>query len=129
MALEVAARRLGDRREAFAPAPLQLGIGHELAAHDPVAHQVEQLVLAADVVIEAHRPEPELGGDPPHRDRLEAVGVGHRDGGLGDVVARARRAASRRLGAQPDRLVGLDAAASALAAPMALARPAAIGWA
>ena len=105
VALEVAPCRLGDRGEAGAPALLQLGVVDELAAHDLVAHEVEELVLAVDVVVEAHRPEPELGGDAPHRHGVEALGVGDGDGGLGDVVARARRAAPGRLGAHPDRLL------------------------
>ena len=39
---------------------LQLRVVDELTAEDRVAHQVEQLVLAAHVVVEAHGPEPEL---------------------------------------------------------------------
>jgi len=41
-----------------------------------VVHQGDQLVLRAHVVVERHRARAELGGDAPHRDRLEALLVG-----------------------------------------------------
>ena len=102
---------LGDRGQRRAPAASQLGLVDELAADDRVAHEVEQLVLAAHVVVEAHRPEPELGGDAPHRHRVEPSASATAIGGLGDVVARAGRAPSARLGPGPDRLVQLGSPA------------------
>jgi hypothetical protein len=121
MALEVGARGLRDRGQPLAPPAAQVGVVDELAGHDAVAHQVQQLVLAAHVVVQAHRPEPELGGDASHRDGIKAVGVGHGDGRLGDVLARARGAPPGRLWPHPDRLVGLGATATAAAAAALLA--------
>ena len=68
-----AARDLGER---LAPAVGQLVVGDQQLAHDRVAHERDQLVLVADVVVERHRAGAELGGDAAHRDGLEALRVG-----------------------------------------------------
>src|SRR5262249_13581437 len=103
VALEVAPGGRRDRAQRRAPALVQLGVVDELPAEDRVAHEVEQLVLAADVVVQAHRPQPELAGDTAHGDRVDPLGVGDRDRppprggppGKGGRAARSARGAPR----------------------------------
>ena len=76
-----------------------LPVGHHDLAHHRVGDEREQLVLRAHVVVERHRAGVELGGEAPHRHRLEALGVGDADRGRGDLVAgeaRLAAAAARR---------------------------------
>jgi hypothetical protein len=65
-----------------------------------VDHDAEQLGLARDVAVQRHLGEAEIGGDPLHGDRLDAVGVGDRDGRSDD---RGQRQCDARL---PVLLVG-----------------------
>ena len=58
-------------------------------------------------MVERHRPGAELGGHAPHRDRLEALGVGDRERRRGDLLAGvARRRARPARGASRSRLAG-----------------------
>ena len=84
--------------------PRQLARRDQQLAHDRVVHQREQLVLGADVVVERHRADAELGGDAAHRDGVEALGVGDRRAPSrrsARAVKRGRRAPGS--GSRPDR--------------------------
>src|SRR5262249_12477401 len=93
-----------DLRECLPPARgRQLPVRDQHFGHDRVVHEVEQLVLAANVVVKGHRAGPELGGDPTHGYRPEALGVGDGQGYSRNLLAREARPAAARLGAGPDR--------------------------
>ncbi len=77
--------------------PIDVGGRRLDLADQEVGHPVEQLVLAADVVVERHRLDAELLADPPHRDRAEALRVGDGDGRAEDAVAVQRHAAGAGL--------------------------------
>src|ERR1700735_1768984 len=49
-----------------------------------VPHQLEELVLAADMSVQRHRGEAELVRDARHRDCAETLGVGDSDSGFDD---------------------------------------------
>jgi hypothetical protein len=52
----------------------------DLGEHQ-VDHGVEEIALVGDVVIERHRLDPEFLCEPPHRQGVDAVGIGEVDGG------------------------------------------------
>ena len=94
----------GNRGQRFAPVLRELAVGHDDLGEQAVVDERDQVVLGADVVVEAHRPHPERPRDIAHRDRVEALVVGDLDRHGGDPVTREARPAPARLGAQPDRL-------------------------
>ena len=57
------------------------------AGEDPVTHRGEQLVLVLDVPVQRHRGDPELLAEPADAHRVEALGIGDRDGPVDDRVA------------------------------------------
>jgi hypothetical protein len=61
----------------------------DLTEHD-VDHPVDELLLVGNVVVEGHRACSELLGELAHGQRLEAVAIGERHGGLQHAV-RAQR--------------------------------------
>ena len=73
-----------------------------------VDHQVEQVLPGIDVAVQGRRAGPELGGEPPHRDRVQAFPVGDRDSGGSDLLAGAlgRAPGGRVLRAHPDDVPG-----------------------
>ena len=73
----------GDRAQRLAPVARQLG--HEHLRRDRVAHQVQQLVARVEVVVERHRPGPQLARDPPDRHLRQALLVGDLQRGLDDL--------------------------------------------
>ena len=76
----------GDRAQRLAPVVGQR-LRHQHLAADLVQHQVQQLVLVGDVGVKAHRPDPELLGQAAHRDRFQALGVGHPHRRVDDLLA------------------------------------------
>src|SRR5215216_2120198 len=48
--------------------------GRRRGLEGQVGHQGQQLVPGGDIAVERHGGDAEVGGDPPHRHRLEAVG-------------------------------------------------------
>ena len=100
------ARAAGD----LAPAPSRQPAGSSssgMRSSPMIASpmSVDEVVLGADVVVERHRPGAELGGDPAHRDGLEALGVGDRERRRDDLLAAAGGPPLARLGRDPDGLV------------------------
>ena len=73
---------------------------HHLA-HNRIGHQREQLVLRADVVVQRHRPGADFLRETPHRQRVDAFGVGDADGRVRDVVASEPGLARARLFPHP----------------------------
>ena len=104
---EGVAGAVGDLGQRGAPVVGELALGDDHLGHHRVAHQRDQLVLVADVVVERHRPGAEALGDVAHRDRVEAFGVGDLDRGAGDVGAGVGGAARGRLLAEPDQRLDL----------------------
>jgi hypothetical protein len=76
----------GDRPQPPAPVVGER-LRHQHLAADLVEHQVQQLVLAGHVGVGSHRRDPELLGQAPHRDGLEALLVGELDRGVDDLLA------------------------------------------
>ncbi len=66
-----------------APVPGWLG---PCLSHERVEHEIEQVVLVVDVPVQRHRARAQFPGDPPHADRVGALGVSDRDGGPHDLV-------------------------------------------
>ena len=73
-----------DREVALADAPkgrlpLRAGqlVGGLNLGHEPIGHQVEQLVLIADVVVEGHGGDPQPWGQLAQADRFDPGLVGH----------------------------------------------------
>src|SRR5436305_14635019 len=64
--------------------------------HRRVDRGVEQLVLAAEVAVEGHRPDVERGREPAHAQPLEAVRVEEGERGLRQLFPREARAWRRR---------------------------------
>jgi len=60
VALPDGAGTTGDLGEGLAPVRRQLVVGHDDLGHHRVVHEVDQLVLVADVVVERHRAGPQL---------------------------------------------------------------------
>ena len=58
--------------------PAEPGVRQGALAVGPVDHQLEQLGPAGHVGVERHRADPEVLGQTAHGQRLEPVGVGHR---------------------------------------------------
>ena len=81
------------------PTPVPRGVGGIEGGHDGtdlggdlLHHRVEEGLLAGDVVVERHRLDAELLADPPHRDRRDALRVGHVDRSTHDALAAERGA-------------------------------------
>ena len=70
-----------------------------------VDHQLDQVVLGGDVVVQRHGADAEFGGDPAHGHRVDALGVGDPDRYLGDggAAVPGLRPALTMLGQRPDR--------------------------
>lgn len=51
-----------------------------VADDDGVHHAREQVLLVGDVLVQSHRGDPEAGGEAAHAHRVEALGIGRRDG-------------------------------------------------
>ena len=118
---EGVAGAVGDLGQRRAPVVGELALGDDDLGHHRVAHQRDQLVLVADVVVERHRPGAEALGDAAHRDGVEAFGVGDLDRRAGDVGAGVGGAARGRFLAEPDQrldLVGGGASASRAFGPL-----------
>ncbi len=80
--------RRGDRGQRRVPALGQLVRRDQRLAHDGVVHQRQQVVLGPHVVVQRHRPRPQLLGDAAHRDRFEALAIGDVQSGRRDQLAR-----------------------------------------
>ena len=63
-------------------------LGEEDLGDDGVEHQVHEVVLAGDVRVDAHGPDPELAGHSADGDRAQALAIGDRHRGSHDGVAR-----------------------------------------
>ena len=61
-------RAVGDLAQRLAPVVGQR-LGEQYLADDLVEHEVDEVVLAGDVRVDAHRPDPELAGDAADGDR------------------------------------------------------------
>src|SRR5690606_13842856 len=70
------------------PRPAVVGDVHVGA--DAVDGEVEELLLAGDVVVERHRGDADLVGEPTHGDRTDAVALDQRQRRLEDLLARER---------------------------------------
>ena len=81
-----------------AAAPTGNRVERGVGSDGPVDHRRDQLVLARDVAVERHLRVGELGRNTLHRHCRDALGVGDRDGGVGDALER-----EGRLGAHPCR--------------------------
>src|SRR3954462_11114682 len=66
----------GQRPPPHSRLPAVLAGGQLELAEDHVNHAVEQVLLVGDVVVQRHRPAPELLSNPAHAQRLQATGVG-----------------------------------------------------
>jgi hypothetical protein len=93
----------GDRGQGLTPVGGQLVVGNQQFTHDGILHEGDEVVFGADVVVQRHRPRAQLGSQASHGDRLDAFGVGDRQGGLGDLLAAVAGTARARLGPHPDR--------------------------
>ena len=80
-----AADRLDPAAPVTAAARLDLEVGE-----NPGADRAEQVVLVADVRVEGHRLDAELGAEAAHRQRVDAVGVGEIEGALHHPLAGQR---------------------------------------
>src|SRR5688572_16480233 len=100
MSLEELPLRPGVRLEPPAPTALPGRAEIQLTV-DLVDHQLDQLFLPRHVGVERHRADAELGGPPPHRERLEAVRTRHRDAGLDDAAYREPAPGRRLLRSAP----------------------------
>lgn len=56
-------------------------VGQLELARDEVDDAVQDLVLVRDVVVQRHRLDPELPGEPPHAEGLDPLCVGEGEGG------------------------------------------------
>jgi hypothetical protein len=63
---------------AFPPRP---GDGRIDLADDHIDHSVQELFFVGDVLVERHRYNPQLFGEPPHAQRLDPGFVSKGDGG------------------------------------------------
>jgi hypothetical protein len=90
----VAIERLpgGDRPPAHRDPPVAVGRRQLDLAEDEVDHAVEELVLGRQVVVERHRADAELLGQPAHRQRLDSLAGGELDRSLDDAILVERRA-------------------------------------
>src|SRR5205085_9738677 len=96
------ARTTRDRGHRLAPVAGQLTVRDDDLAQQLVEHQREQLVLRADVVVQRHRPDLELGRDAAHRHRVDALRVGNAYRGRRELRATEARLARTRFGARPE---------------------------
>src|SRR5947208_1870118 len=78
----------------LAPVAEQLARDDELGGRR-VGHQLEELLLVGDVVIERHGSDAQLGREPAHRDGVDALLVGDPQRRLDDEL-RAQAAARAR---------------------------------
>jgi methyltransferase (TIGR00027 family) len=79
----------GDRLQGRTPVAGK-GLRDENLGDDVLGHQIEQLIFAGDVGVDAHRPDGELRCDTPDGDGRKSVAIGERDGCCDDLVALAR---------------------------------------
>jgi len=79
-----------EAREHLARLPVRIA-QVDLGDQD-LAESVEELVAAADVVVERHRGDAEFVAEPAHRQGLGAFSVDDREGALEDAPAAQRRA-------------------------------------
>ena len=70
--------------------PVLDGIGEFELRHDVLADPVEEVLLVLDVVVQRHRLDADLAGDPPHRDGLEALLVHDPESRLDHAIAGER---------------------------------------
>ena len=87
-----------ERQERVTDGPQRLGgvrvrLGWQAhPAEDVVGHAVEDLVLAAEVAVERHRADPEVGGEPADGEPVEvALGIADPQRRLDDPLRRERR--------------------------------------
>jgi hypothetical protein len=73
MARQPVTRRVEHGLQLLAPGTV--GLRQRLVGHRRVDRRVQQLALAAEVAVERHRADAELGGETAHAERVEAVGV------------------------------------------------------
>ena len=103
MAHEHRAGPLRDQGEGGAPTFGEIAVWHEDFTHERIVHEGHEIGLGSHVVVEGHRPGPQLRGNPAHRHGLESLRVSNREGRRGDCFAREARPPPPGLGAKPDR--------------------------
>ena len=91
-----------DCGERISPSGGELTCRHQGFTHQGVVHQRNEVVLAAHVVIEAHRPGVELRRDPAHGHGFESLCICNPHGDFGDLIAREARPPRARFWASPD---------------------------
>jgi hypothetical protein len=72
----------GERPSAHRRLPVDVRRRQLDLAEDDVDHLVEELLLVGHVVVERHRARAELVCELAHRQRLDPVSRGERDGGV-----------------------------------------------
>ena len=76
----------GEDARADRGLPVGAGQGRVDLGDDHVEHAVEQFVLVRDVLVERHRYDVELVGEPPHAERVRPVAIGQGHGGRQDPL-------------------------------------------
>jgi hypothetical protein len=109
----VAQEHLVGRDRASTNRCLPVGRGGQIdLAHDQVDHAVHEVSLVRDVLVQRHRLDPELLGEPAHAERLDPALVGKRDPRAQHTVpcSRGAEALLTRSPFQPsrDRSLGFD---------------------
>src|SRR4051794_39115063 len=87
VATERGSHPVGERPQPVLPASAQLR--QPAPPGGLLDHGLEQLVLGPEVAVEGHGPHVELGGEPPHAERVQAVAVDEVQRGARDRLATA----------------------------------------
>ena len=83
------ASRAEDRRAERGLPIRAVAVDRDLA-DDELEHAVEEIVLVANVRVQRHRLDPELGAEAAHADGLDALPVRQANGSLQHALARER---------------------------------------
>jgi hypothetical protein len=57
--------------------PVDIGGGRVDLADDDIEHAIEQLVFVRHVLVQGHRHDAELLGEPAHAEGLDTASIGH----------------------------------------------------
>jgi hypothetical protein len=87
----------GARSSPAVLGPIVDGIGEVESGHDVLADTIEQVFLVLDVVVERHRLDAHLAGDPSHRDGFETLLVHHSNGRFDHSIPSERLSVPHRV--------------------------------
>ena len=86
MADQQVAVSAGQCAQLVVPVLVRLRVGQRQFTEGGVQGEFEEIVLGVDVPVDGHRGHVQLGGQPPHGELGQPLGVQQPDGGLGDAV-------------------------------------------